>query len=39
MPTHKAQVLTYMKLAKIRSGLLLDFNVHVLKDGIERFVP
>ena len=35
---HKAQILTYMKLAKIKVGLLMNFNVEVLKDGIKRFV-
>jgi len=34
---HQAQLLTYMKLANIRTGLLLNFNVEVLKDGIKRF--
>ena len=37
-PIHEAQVLTYLKLAKIRTGLLLNFNVPVLKEGIKRFV-
>ena len=35
---HKAQLLTYMKLANIKIGLLINFNVKLLKDGIERFV-
>ena len=35
---HEAQVLTYMKLANIRIGLLINFNVHILKNGIKRFV-
>jgi GxxExxY protein len=35
---HEAQILTYMKLAKIRVGLLINFNVQVLKNGIKRFV-
>lgn len=34
---HKAQILTYMKLSGIRTGLLLNFNVDRLRDGIERF--
>ncbi len=34
---HKAQLLTYMKLAGVRTGLLINFNVQVLKDGITRF--
>ena len=35
---HQAQLLTYMKLAGIRTGLLINFNVSVLKDGLQRFV-
>lgn len=35
---HKAQLLTYMKLAKIDTGLLINFNVEKLKSGIKRFV-
>ena len=35
---HEAQLLTYMKLAGIRTGLLMNFNVVRLKDGIKRFV-
>ena len=35
---HHAQRLTYMKLAKIRIGLLINFNVPLLKDGLQRFV-
>ena len=34
---HRAQLLTYMKLAGIRTGLLINFNVRRLSDGIERF--
>lgn len=37
-PVHKAQILTYMKLAKIRLGLLINFNTTDLKEGIQRFV-
>ncbi len=33
----EAQLLTYMKLAHIRKGLLINFNVRMLKDGIQRF--
>ncbi|MGH7123971.1 MAG: GxxExxY protein [Stellaceae bacterium] len=36
MPVHEAQLLTYMKLSGIRTGLLLNFHVAVLKDGIRR---
>jgi GxxExxY protein len=35
---HRAQLLSYMKLAHIRIGLLINFNVPILKDGIQRFV-
>ena len=35
---HEAQVLTYMKLAGIGVGLLINFNVDALKRGIGRFV-
>jgi GxxExxY protein len=35
---HQAQLLTYMKLAGIKTGLLINFNVMKLKDGIKRFV-
>jgi GxxExxY protein len=35
---HEAQLLTYMKLADIRTGLLINFNVKKLKHGIRRFV-
>ena len=34
---HKAQLLTYMKLSGIDTGLLINFNVKMLKDGIQRF--
>jgi GxxExxY protein len=34
---HQAQLLTYMKLAKIRTGLLINFNVTKLIDGIKRY--
>jgi len=35
---HDAQLLTYLKLSKIPVGLLLNFNVPVLKDGMKRLV-
>ncbi len=34
---HKAQLLSYMKLARIETGLLINFNVQRLIDGIKRF--
>jgi GxxExxY protein len=36
MPVHAAQVLTYLKLAKLRLGLLINFNVPLIRDGIRR---
>ena len=38
IPVHEAQLLTYMKLTGIRVGLLINFNVPILKDGIYRRV-
>lgn len=38
LPVHEAQLLTYMRLAGVSTGLLINFNVAVLKDGIRRFV-
>jgi GxxExxY protein len=35
-PIHQAQLLTYLKLADIKIGLLINFNVSVLKEGIKR---
>jgi len=35
---HEAQLLTYMKLAGVKIGLLMNFNVVRLKDGLKRFV-
>ena len=37
-PVHAAQVLSYLKLSGCRVGLLLNFNVKLLKDGIRRFI-
>ena len=38
LPIHRAQLLTYLKLAEKPLGLLLNFNVPVLKEGIQRMV-
>ena len=38
LPIHRAQILTYMRLAKIPIGLLINFNVTKLQNGIKRFV-
>jgi GxxExxY protein len=35
---HVAQTLTYMKLGQFKTGLLINFNVPVLKDGLKRLV-
>ncbi|WP_264320991.1 GxxExxY protein [Zarconia navalis] len=37
-PIHSAQLLTYLKLKKLWLGLLINFNVPVLKQGIKRLV-
>ena len=37
-PIHSAQVLTYLKLSKMKLGILINFNVTVLKNGIKRIV-
>jgi len=36
LPVHKAQLITYLKLTGLRLGLLINFNVPVIKDGIKR---
>ena len=38
LPVHEAQVISYLKLAKKRVGLLINFNVPLLKQGFKRFV-
>jgi len=38
MPVHEAQLLTYLKLSGIRTGLLLNFDSPVLRDGLRRMV-
>jgi GxxExxY protein len=35
---HMAQILTYMKLSSCKLGLLVNFNVRHLKDGIKRVI-
>ena len=36
-PVHEAQILTYLKFAEKKVGLLINFNVTLLKDGIRRY--
>ena len=38
LPIHQAQLLTYLKMIGLKLGLLINFNVPVLKDGIKRMV-
>ncbi len=37
-PVHNKQLLTYLKLSNIKLGLLVNFNVELIKDGIKRLV-
>ncbi len=38
LPVHKKQLLTYLRLTGMKLGLLVNFNVNLIKDGIERVV-
>jgi GxxExxY protein len=38
LPTHKAQLLSYLRLSGKEVGLLINFNVEHLKDGIKRVI-
>jgi GxxExxY protein len=38
LPIHEAQLITYLKLTGLRLGLLINFNVHHLKQGVKRLV-
>jgi len=38
LPVHRAQVLTYLRLLGQRLGLLINFDVELIKDGIHRVV-
>jgi GxxExxY protein len=38
LPVHRAQVLTYLKLTGVRLGLLINFNVDVLRHGVYRII-
>ena len=37
LPIHEAQVITYLKLAALPLGLLINFNARLLRDGLRRF--
>lgn len=37
LPIHEAQLLTYLKLSGVKLGFLLNWNVRLMKDGINRF--
>ena len=37
-PIHQAQILSYLRATNIKIGLLINFNVNKLKDGIKRFI-
>jgi GxxExxY protein len=37
VPIHEAQLLSYLKLSDCKLGLFINFNVKILKDGIQRF--
>lgn len=38
IPLHEAQLMTYLRLSNLRLGLLINFNVRLIKDGIKRMV-
>ncbi|MBC2736872.1 MAG: GxxExxY protein [Desulfobacteraceae bacterium] len=38
LPIHEAQLLTYLKLAKVKQGFLINFNVRRLKDGLKSYI-
>ncbi|VAW59094.1 hypothetical protein MNBD_GAMMA08-1888 [hydrothermal vent metagenome] len=38
MPIHEAQIMTYLRLSKKTTGLILNFNVSRMKDGIKRYI-
>ena len=38
MPIHEAQLLTYLRLSKKKLGLLINFNVYLLKNGFKRII-
>jgi GxxExxY protein len=38
IPVHEAQLLTYLRLSRVRVGLLINFNVPILVHGVKRLV-
>ena len=38
LPIHEAQLLTYIRLANVQTGLLMNFNVRLMREGIKRMV-
>ncbi len=38
LPVHKAQIISYHKLANKKLGFLINFNVDYIKNGLQRFV-
>lgn len=38
LPIHEAQTLTYLRLSRKKLGLLINFNVYLLKNGIKRII-
>lgn len=37
-PIHEAQLLTYLRLSGMEAGLIINFNIPILKEGIRRLV-
>ena len=37
-PVHRAQVITYLRLKRLQLGLIVNFNVAILKNGINRVI-
>lgn len=38
IPVYQAQIISYLKLTKLKLGFLVNFNVPILKEGFKRFV-
>lgn len=38
LPIHQSQILTYLRFMNLKLGLLINFNVRLLKDGIDRLI-